>query len=132
MEDGLGLRVCGTPALCICRFCTSSQRCDAKISSYNPLFRCSYEADPLLQYLTLRSLRIPKVHHLVQQLVYDDEIVPYRFLLKLFEILGKNLDDFVQKEEDLRGVGIAFRKGEQVEIIMSDVEILSKPWRNNK
>ena len=34
----------------------------------------------------------------------------------------------MQEKKDLRGVGIAFRKGEQVEIIMSDVEVLSKPW----
>ena len=96
------------------------------VTQLHPQFRCSYEADPLLQYLTLRSLRIPKVHHLIQQLVYDDEIVPYRFLLELFEILGKHLDDFVQEKEDLRGVGIAFGEGEHVEIIMSDVEVLSK------
>lgn len=38
----------------------------------------------------------------------------------------------MQKEKDLRGVGIAFRKGEQVEIVMSDVEVLSKPCATHK
>ena len=84
-------------------FRTSSQRKSSGKDPPLPLipllgWRCSDEADPLLQYLALRSLRIPKVHHLIQQLVYDDEIVPYRFLLELFEILGKHLDDFVQEK----------------------------------
>jgi len=30
----------------------------------------------------------------------------------------------MQEEEDLGGVGVAFRKGEQVEVVMSDVEVL--------
>ena len=32
----------------------------------------------------------------------------------------------MQKQEDLGGIGVAFRKGEQVEIVVADVEILSK------
>ena len=38
----------------------------------------------------------------------------------------------MQEQKDLRGVGIAFREGEQVEVVMSDVEILSKPCATHK
>ena len=61
-------------------------------------------------------MRITKIHHLVQQLVYDDEIVPYRFLLEFFEILCKDFDNFVQEEEDFGGVGVALRESEEVEV----------------
>lgn len=80
--------------------------------------------DSLLQYLSLRRLRIPEIHHLVQKLVDDDEIVAYTFLLQLLEVLGEDLDDLVQEEEDLGGVGVAFREGEEVEVVVPDVEVL--------
>ena len=51
--------------------------------------------DLLLQYLALRSLWITKIHHLIQQLIDDDEIVPYRLFLQLFEILREDLDYLV-------------------------------------
>ena len=35
----------------------------------------------------------------------------------------------MQEEEDLGGIGVAFRKGEQVEVVMADVEILSSRTR---
>ena len=70
-------------------------------------------------------MRVPEIHHLIQQLVYDDEIIPYRFLLEFFEILGEYLDDFVQEEEDFGGVGVAFCEGEQIEVVVADVKILS-------
>ncbi len=80
--------------------------------------------DLLLQYLTLRRLRIPEIHHLIQKLVDYNKIVAYALLLQLFEVLGENLDDLVQEEEDLGGVGVAFREGEQVEVVVSNVEVL--------
>lgn len=52
-----------------------------------------HQADihPLLQYLALRCLGVSEIHHLIQQLVNDDEIVPYRLLLEFFEVLGQDL-----------------------------------------
>lgn len=80
--------------------------------------------DSLLQYLTLRRLGIPEIHHLVQKLVDDDEVVAYALLLQLLEVLGEDLDDLVQEEEDLGGVGVALREGEEVEVVVPDVEVL--------
>jgi len=52
-------------------------------------------------------LRISKVHHLIQQLVDNDEVISYTLFFQLFEIFGENFDDFVKEEEDLGGIGIA-------------------------
>lgn len=78
----------------------------------------------LLQYLALRRLRIPEIHHLVQQFVDDDEIVPYTLLLQLFEVLREDLDDLVQEEEDLGGIGVSFREGDEDDIAVADVKVL--------
>jgi hypothetical protein len=78
-----------------------------------------------LQDLRFGSLWIAKIHHLVQQFVYDDEIVSYTFLLKLFEIFSEDLDNFVEEKQDLGGIGVAFCEGEEVEIVVTNVEVLS-------
>jgi len=69
-------------------------------------------------------LRIAKVHHLVQQLVDDDEVISYTLLFQLFEIFCEHFDDLVEEQEDLSGIGVALREGKEVEVIMTDVEIL--------
>ena len=43
--------------------------------------------DSLLQDLALRRLREAKVHHLVEQLVDDDEVVSYGLLLDIWRAL---------------------------------------------
>jgi hypothetical protein len=58
---------------------------------------CPAFIDVLLQYLALGRLRIAKVHHLVEQLVNDDEIVSYALLFQLLEIFGEYLDDFMEE-----------------------------------
>ncbi len=81
--------------------------------------------DVLLQDLGLGGLGVAKVHHLVQQLVYDDEVITNGLFLQGFEILGKHLDDLVEEEQDLGGIGVSFCEGEEVEVVVSDVEVLS-------
>lgn len=81
--------------------------------------------DVLLQNLGLGGLGVAKVHHLVEELVDDDEVVSDGFLLELFEVLGEDFDDFVQEEEDFGGVGVAFCEGEEVEVVVADVEVLA-------
>jgi hypothetical protein len=78
-----------------------------------------------LQDLGFGSLWVAKIHHLVQQFVYDDEIVSNTLLLKLFEILSKDLDNLVEEKKDLSGIGVAFCEGEEVEIVVTNVEVLS-------
>lgn len=80
----------------------------------------------LLQYLALRRLGITKVHHLVQQLVNNDKVVPDTLLLELLEVFRKHLDDLVQEKEDLGGIRIPFRKREKVEIVVTDVKVLKR------
>jgi hypothetical protein len=79
----------------------------------------------LLQDLRFGSLWVAKIHHLVQQFVYDDEIVSYTFLLKLFEIFSEDLDNFVEEKQDFCGIGVAFCESEEVEIVVTNVEVLS-------
>ncbi len=51
--------------------------------------------DVFLQDLGLGRLRVAKVHHLVEKLVDDDEVVADGFLLERLEVLGEDLDNLV-------------------------------------
>lgn len=61
----------------------------------------------LLQDLALCCLWVAKVHHLVQQLVNDDEVVANTLFLQYLEIFCKDFHDLVEEEEDLGGIGIS-------------------------
>jgi hypothetical protein len=78
-----------------------------------------------LQDLGFRSLWVAKIHHLVQKFINDDEVVSYTLLFKLFEIFSEDLDDLVEEEKDFSGIGVAFRQGEQVEVVVTNVKVLS-------
>ena len=49
--------------------------------------------DSLLKDLALRCVGIAEIHHLVEQLIDDHEVIPDRFLFELFEVLGEDLVD---------------------------------------
>lgn len=51
----------------------------------------------LLQYLGFGSLWVPKVHHLIQQFVNDDKIVPYTLFLQLLEVFRENLHNLMEE-----------------------------------
>jgi len=80
--------------------------------------------DVFLEDLGFGRLGIPKVHHLVQKLVDDDEVVANRLLLERLEVLGEDFDNLVEEEEDLGCVGVSFCECEEVEVVVSDVEVL--------
>lgn len=42
----------------------------------------------------------------------------------MLEVLCEDFNDFVKKQEYLRGVGVSFRQGKEVQVVVSDVEIL--------
>ena len=65
--------------------------------------------DVFLEDLRLGCLRVAKVHHLVEELVYDDEIVADGLLLQGLEVLCEDIDEFVQEEQDLCGICVSFR-----------------------
>lgn len=77
-----------------------------------------------MQDLALCCLRISKVHHLIQQLVNDDEVVPDTLLLQHFEVFGEHLHDLVEEEEDLGGICVSFGQCEDVEVTVADIEVL--------
>ena len=52
----------------------------------------------LLQDFGFRGLRIPEIHHFIQQFIYDDKIVSDAFFLQFFEILGEDLHDAVKEK----------------------------------
>lgn len=78
----------------------------------------------LLQDLAFCGLWITEVHHLIQQLIDDDEVVSDTLFLQLLEVLCKHLDDLVKEEKDFGGIGVPFRESEEVEVIMPDVQVL--------
>lgn len=80
--------------------------------------------DVFLENLGLGGLRIAKVHHFVEQFVDDDKVVADGLLLECLEVLGEDLDNLVQEEDDFGGIGIALGEGEEVEVIVANVEIL--------
>lgn len=71
-------------------------------------------------------MRVAKIHHLIEQLVNDDEIVPDGFLLELLEVFGEDLHDLVEEKEDLGGICVSFGEGKEVEVVVSDIEILER------
>jgi hypothetical protein len=74
-------------------------------------------------------LRVAEIHHLVEELVDDDEVVPDGFFLELLEVFGEDLDDLVEEEEDLGGVCVSFGEGKEVEVVVSDIEVLEERRR---
>lgn len=52
----------------------------------------------LLKNLGLSCLRVSEIHHLVQQLVDDDKVVPDTLLLELLEVLRKYFDYPMQEQ----------------------------------
>lgn len=60
----------------------------------------------LLKDLGLGRLGISEIHHLIQQLVNDDEVIPDTLLLQLLEVLCKHFDNPVQEQQYLRGVRV--------------------------
>lgn len=80
--------------------------------------------DVLLEDLGLGGLRVTEIHHLVEELVDDDEVVADGFFLEGLEVLGEDGDEAVQEEEEGGGVGVSFCEGEEVEVGVADVEVL--------
>ena len=80
-----------------------------------PDFRHLSSFHSLLQDLALCRLRVSKVHHLVEELVYDDEVIANTLFFQLFEVLLQYRSQLVQEEEDLGGIGIPPRESQHCE-----------------
>lgn len=78
----------------------------------------------LLQDLALCCLRVSKVHHLIQQFIDDDKVVPDTLLLQHLEVFGKHLHNLVEEQKDLGGIRVSFGQCEDVEVAVTDVEVL--------
>ena len=61
-----------------------------------------------MENLALRCLRITEIHHLIHELVDDDEVVADGLLLELFEVFDKDGDKAVEEEDDLSGICVPF------------------------
>lgn len=66
----------------------------------------------LLQDLALCRLGVSKVHHLIEQLIQNNEIVTNRLLLELLKVLLKYTSQLVQKENNLCSITVTARKRE--------------------
>ena len=74
--------------------------------------------DITLQQLDLGSLRISIVHHLVEQFVDDNKVVPDGLLLDILEVAFQDLDQFVKEGEDHNSIVIFLGDGDQIEIVV--------------
>ena len=72
--------------------------------AFTPAVMQSRGIDALLENLALRCLRITEIHHLIHELVYNDEVVADRLLFKLLEVFDKYGDKAVEEEDDLGGI----------------------------
>lgn len=75
----------------------------------------------LLQDLALCCLRVSKVHHLVQQFVDDDEVIPDTLLLQHLEVFGEDLHDLVEEQKNFGGICVSLGQSENVEIAVADI-----------
>lgn len=78
----------------------------------------------LLQYFALRGLWVAKIHHLVQQFIDNDKVIPDTFFFQHLKVFRKHLHDLVEEEEDLRRIGIPLGQRKNVEVAVSDIEVL--------
>jgi hypothetical protein len=69
-----------------------------------------------------RHLRVPKVHHLIEQLVRDDEVVADALLVDLVEVALEHLDHAVQKVEHHHCVGVLLGHRHEDEVVVAHVD----------
>lgn len=84
----------------------------------------SSEFHLLLQDLALRCLRVSKVHHLVQQFVNDDKVIPNTLLLEDLEVFGEDLHELVEEEKNFGGICVSFGQSENVQVAVTDIKVL--------
>lgn len=74
--------------------------------------------DEALEQLDLGCLRVPVIHHFVQQLIDDHEVVADGLLLCFLEVAFEDVHEGVQEAEDHDGVVVLLGDGDQVEIVV--------------
>lgn len=77
-----------------------------------------------MQDLGLCCLWVSKVHHLVQQFVNDDKVIPNTLLLEDLEVFGEDLHKLVEEEEDLGGICVSFSQSENVQVAVANIKVL--------
>jgi hypothetical protein len=82
--------------------------------------------DVFLEDFRFGCLWVAKVHHLVEEFVDNDKVIADRFFFEFFEVFGEDFDYFVEEKEDFGGIRVALCEGEEVQIVVSDIEILSQ------
>lgn len=83
----------------------------------------------LLQNLALCRLRVSKIHHLVEQFVNDDKVVSNTLLFQHLEVFGEYLHNLVEEQKDLGGIRVSFGQCEDVEVTVTDIEVLDSVRR---
>lgn len=67
---------------------------------------------------------MPEIHHFVQEFVDDDKVVADAFFFQFLEVFGKDLDNLVEKQQELGGIAVALGQRQKVEVVVPDVEVL--------
>jgi hypothetical protein len=83
----------------------------------------SFGLDILFKYLDFGHLRITVVHHLVKQLIGDNEVISNRFILYFFEVLAEHILHFVKERKHESHVRVALGDGHDVDIVNADPHV---------
>lgn len=67
---------------------------------------------------------VAKVHHFVEQFVNDYKVVTDRLFFEFLEVFGEDFHNLVQEQQDFCSIGVAFRQGEEVQVVVPYVEVL--------
>lgn len=67
---------------------------------------------------------VSKIHHLIEQFVDNDEVVANTLFLQDLEVFREYLHDLVEEKEDFGRIGVFLCQGENVEVTVTDIEIL--------
>lgn len=65
-----------------------------------------------MEDLALCGLGVSEIHHLVHELVDNDKVVANTLFLEFFEIFDEDGDEAVEEDDDLCGIGVAFRQSQ--------------------
>lgn len=78
----------------------------------------AFSLDEPLEQFDLCGLRVAVVHHLIEQLIDDNEIIANGLLLDVFEVALENVDEGVEEGEDENCIVIFAGDGDEVEIVV--------------
>lgn len=79
--------------------------------------------DVLLQHLDLGDLRVAMIHHLVEQLVCDDEVVAQALILELLKVADEAVTNLVEERQHHGDVWVTLGHAHHVDVVHLDPNV---------